>query len=263
MSVLRPTWLLSFLLLAWIPCQAQGVRICAHRGFWELPGGATTQNSVQSLREAQQNGFWGSEFDLHLTADSIVVVHHDPWVADGSHIHKSAYADLAGVPLSNGETLPTLDDYLDQGMRAPCMLVVEFKWQDNRSQSDKMIALTLEALRKRDLLTPERVMFISFDYEACRRIAALLPGFTVQYLEGDKDPETVFADGINGIDFNQVYFHKHPDWVARAHALGMSVNVWTVDDTAEMQYMIDLGVDCITTNKPFQLRSLLGEKEIR
>ncbi|MBQ1913081.1 MAG: glycerophosphodiester phosphodiesterase [Bacteroidales bacterium] len=253
---------LLFLSLPAVESRAQ-VRICAHRGFWDQPGGATTENSLASLRGAQENGFWGSEFDLHLTADSLVVVHHDPWVADGSHIHRTAYADLAGIPLANGETLPTLDAYLDQGMGSPCMLVVEFKWQDNRKQSDKMIALTLEALRQRDLLSPEKVLFISFDYEACRRVAALLPGFTVQYLEGDKDPETVFADGINGIDFNQVSYHKHPDWVARAHALGMSVNVWTVDDASEMQYMIDLGVDCITTNKPLLLRQLLGEKEIR
>ena len=74
---------LLFLSLPAVESRAQ-VRICAHRGFWDQPGGATTENSLASLRGAQENGFWGSEFDLHLTADSLVVVHHDPWVADGS-----------------------------------------------------------------------------------------------------------------------------------------------------------------------------------
>ena len=258
---------MALLLMGLFPALAQtaaGVRICAHRGFWDSAEGQHTENSVASLRAACQQEFWGSEFDLHLTADSLVVVHHDPFIADGSQIHKNRYADLAGVPLANGEILPTIDEYLEEGARsAACRMVVEFKWQDSRAQSDYMIAQTLLSLREHGLLTPERVMFISFDYEACKRVAALCPGFTVQYLEGDTEPEKVYADGINGIDFNQVSYHKHPDWVARAHALGMSVNVWTVDDAAEMQYMIDLGVDCITTNKPLLLRKILGEREIR
>lgn len=254
----------SLLLLSLTSAEpADSVRICAHRGFWDCKEARYTENSIASLREAQKADFWASEFDVHLTADSIVVVNHDPFIADGSPIHKTNYADLAGVPLRNGETLPTIDDYLDRGAQSNCMLVMEFKWQDNRRQSDRMIDICLEALKSRGLFSPERVMFISFDYEACKRVAALAPGFTVQYLEGVVEPETAFADGITGIDYNQVSYHKHPDWVERAHALGMSVNVWTVDDKDEMRFLIDLGVDCITTNKPLLLRELLGDKELR
>jgi glycerophosphoryl diester phosphodiesterase len=43
----------------------------------------------------------------------------------------------------------------------------------------------------------------------------------------------------------------------------MTVNAWTVDKEEDMQYLIDLGVDCITTNKPLELRALLGEREER
>ena len=65
------------------------------------------------------------------------------------------------------------------------------------------------------------------------------------------------SDGINGLDYHFIAFHKHPDWVERAHALGMTVNVWTVDQEEEMRYLLDLGVDVITTNKPQLLRSVI------
>ena len=43
----------------------------------------------------------------------------------------------------------------------------------------------------------------------------------------------------------------------------MSVNAWTVDDKANIQKMIDLGVDQITTNEPLVVRELLGKKEFK
>jgi glycerophosphoryl diester phosphodiesterase len=118
----------------------------------------------------------------------------------------------------------------------------------------------VEELQKFQLLDSTRVMFISFSYEACCWIAEELPGFGNQYLEGDKDPETVHAAGISGIDYHYTVFRRHPDWVERAHALGMDVNAWTVDSKSEMEYLRDLGVDVITTNRPLLLREVLEKQ---
>ena len=41
-----------------------------------------------------------------------------------------------------------------------------------------------------------------------------------------------------------------PRFVARAHARGHRVYVWTVDDPADVDYVLDLGVDTIITNRP-------------
>ena len=43
----------------------------------------------------------------------------------------------------------------------------------------------------------------------------------------------------------------------------MSVNAWTVNKEEDIREMIDLGVDCITTNEPELTRSILGERELR
>ena len=52
-------------------------------------------------------------------------------------------------------------------------------------------------------------------------------------------------------------FRTHPEWVEQAHALGMTVNAWTVNDAPTMQYLIALHLDLITTNAPALLQSLL------
>lgn len=250
---------LSFLLMTMSVCaQERTVAVCAHRGYWKCGDVPNEENSIASLRMAQEYGFWGSEFDVHLTVDSVVVVHHDEHKG-GLSIHRNTYARLAEKPLSNGETLPTVEDYLDQGMQSPCMLVMEFKYQASRERADVLVDRCVAALRERGLFTPERVMFISFDLEICKRMAADYPAFTHQYLSGDKSPDELHALGINGMDYQYMVFHHHPEWVARAHELGMSVNVWTVDSPDEMRRMVDLGVDCITTNEPLRLRDLLQD----
>lgn len=235
-------------------------QICAHRGFWQCEAAGNAQNSLASLKAAQDNGFWGSEFDVHITADDVVVVNHDPSFR-GMGIQTGTYPGLLQRgTLANGEQLPTFEQYMELGAQSTStMLVLEFKKQRSRERADAMMDRCIGILKEKGLWSPSRVMFISFDYEACKRIAHLVPGFTVQYLDGDKTPEEVHADGINGIDYHYSVFREHPDWVARAHRLGMSVNAWTVDRKDDMQYLIGLGVDCITTNKPLELRALLGQ----
>ena len=70
----------------------------------------------KSLKAAQDNGFWGSEFDVHLTSDGVVVVNHDP-VFHLTNVQTHTYSQLTRKgKLSNGETLPTLDQFNLQGI---------------------------------------------------------------------------------------------------------------------------------------------------
>lgn len=236
---------------------AAAQQICAHRGYWKSPEVVGAQNSLASLAAAARIGVESSELDIHITSDDVVIVNHDDNIA-GLTIHDNAYHGFARMYLPNGEHPETLGAYLEEAEKHPdIMLVIEMKEQSGRDRADLMQDLTIAMLRSRGLLTPSRVMFISFDYEACKRLASLLPGFTVQYLTGNKTPAEVFADGIGGIDYHFTYFRKHPEWVEEAHSLGMSVNVWTVDNEEDIREMIALGVDCITTNEPLRVRSLL------
>jgi len=232
---------------------AQRPAIVAHRGYWE----GNAQNSIASLKKAQEFGCWGSECDVHLTSDNVVVVNHDG-VIGLTDIQTSPFEDIVGYQLKNGEPVPTLDEYLDQAAQSEtCVLVLEIKPHANQVREDMVIHQCLEGLKAHQLLNPTRVVFISFSYYICKELARLCPDFTVQYLEGDKSPAEVHADKINGIDYHYSRLVKHPEWVQEAHALGMSVNAWTVDHEKDIRKMIELGVDQITTNNPLLVRQLI------
>ncbi|MBP5483946.1 MAG: hypothetical protein J6X99_06805 [Bacteroidales bacterium] len=231
---------------AFLSTRVPHTQIVAHRGYWQ----GNQENSIESLKKAQEFGCWGSEFDLHLSSDDVVLVNHDG-VVKGVNIQNNPSEKVKGQ-------VPTLDEYLKQGAKnKDCVLVLELKPHKKQEREFILIDKCLEALKARKLLDPKRVAFISFSYPICKELAKRCPGFTVQYLEGDKSPAQVYADGINGIDYHYSCFKKHPEWVKEAHDLGMSVNVWTVNNEKDIKQMINLGVDQITTNEPALTREIL------
>ena len=239
------------------------IAIAAHRGFWQSELAGQAQNSIASLREAQNNGFWGSECDVHLTSDDVIIVNHDNSI-EGKLIWDNPYSTFKAMTLKNGENPSTLDEYLTQTeASSTTVLVTEIKIQKTTDREDLLIDKTIQAMKEHNLFNPSRVIFISFSLNACKYLVQKAPGFTIQYLNGDLSPEKLHEYGITGIDYEQKTILKHPEYVAEAHSFGMSVNAWTVNTEDNIQKMIDLGVDCITTNEPLLVRKMLGDRELK
>ena len=105
----------------------------------------------------------------------------------------------------------------------------------------------------------KRVEYISFSWNVCEAIREADRKAVIYYLNGEKTPAELKAARMNGLDYSLKVIRKHPEWVKQAHDLGLKVNVWTVNDEADMKYLLDLGVDYITTNNPVELKALIGQ----
>lgn len=228
-------------------------KVIAHRGHW-LPEGSA-QNSIRSLAKADSINCFGSEFDVWLTSDDVLVVNHDRKFKDVV-IENSPSAEVLPITLDNGERLPRLDDFLDSAKNTDLRLVCELKEHSDKKQEEKAVRMLVEMMEKKGLA--HRVDYITFSKEALKGLIKEAPeGTAVYYLEGDLTPTELKEIGSAGPDYSLKTFRKHPEWIDQAKALGQKVNVWTVNDEKDMQWCIDNNVDFITTNYPERLFRLL------
>lgn len=241
----------------------KGTAIVAHRGYWNCEKAGYARNSLAALKCAQEAGFWGSEFDVNMTSDEVLLVYHDSSI-DGKPIEKTPYSEFRDVRLENGEPVPTVDDFFAQVKKCPgTVMVYELKSHSTTELENRLVDLTIDKLEEYGLASPDKVIFISFSINICKRLAMLMPGYTVQYLADDLSPEDLAGFGISGVDYHFSVFSRHPDWYKSARMHSMSVNAWTVDKEKDMNDMFSVGVDMLTTDKPDVARSLLGEKEVK
>lgn len=221
-------------------------QVIAHRGAWKK--NKFPENSIAALKEAVRLGCYGSEFDVWMTADQVLVINHDPEF-QGLTIEKTNYADLLKKTMSNGEKIPTLESYLLEGKKQrSTKLILEIK--PSTISKERGLETTLASVEMvKKLGVTEWTEYISFDYDYCKRVLALQPKAKVAYLRGEISAEQLKADKLTGVDYHYSFYQKD-GWIENAHKLGLTVNAWTVNTAPEMQWLLAHQVDYITTNEP-------------
>ena len=160
------------------------------------------------------------------------------------------------IVLPNGENIPTFDAYLKLVASKPdTRLILEMKSLSDYNREDLAAKKIVKQLKKYGVL--DQTEIIAFSINACMAFKKLIPDTKIYYLNGDLAPKSIKKLGLAGIDYSMKVLRKNPEWVKQAHDLGLEVNVWTVDEEADMKYFIDLGVDYITTDYPERLQALL------
>ena len=221
--------------------------VVAHRGASAAhpPG-----NTVAALVAAVDLGADWVEIDVHLTADGVPVVHHDPDLADGRSIGASTRADLPAW-------VPDLATALDAC--GPLGVNVEIKPDGPDHLRDRLVESVVDELVARG---PERFLVTSFAHSIADHVRALAPELptgllTIDAAGIDDVIERAASDGHVAI---APWFVLVDDAaVERAHSRGLLVNVWTIDDPTVIRSTARAGVDAIITNVPDVCRRVLSE----
>ena len=236
--------------------------VIAHRGAsGELP-----ENTMPAYLLALEQHADMIEIDLHLTTDRTVVISHD---AELDHFGREGFigdlsrADVAELDAGRGGdaghlAVPELPAVLDQfGERIP------FNLEIKRGEHDVYAGLepiVLEQVTSRGLL--ERTLFSSFFDPVLRELRRLEPASRLATLVSPRAPDRAFerAESVGAEAINPHFVLASPEFVAEAHARGLAVFVYTVDDEELMADLLDRGVDGLFTNFPARMRALVDSE---
>jgi glycerophosphoryl diester phosphodiesterase len=222
------------------------------------------ENTLPAFEHALSLGYSHVELDVHATCDGVVVVHHDPTAdrmfADPREIAQMTWAEVSALRSAAGASVPRLDELLST---FPQLFI------NIEAKSDDVIEPLAKVLRRADAL--RRVCVGSFVPERTQGLRRLL-GSGLCWSPAHRGVAALWALGwglpAGQIDFPVVQVPTHwkgvpvitRRFVKAAHARGILVQVWTVDDGAEMKRLIDLGVDAIMTDRPTLLREVLQRR---
>jgi glycerophosphoryl diester phosphodiesterase len=245
------------------------VRVIAHRGF----SGIAPENTPSAFRKAIEVGADMFELDVRESRDGELVVIHDPTVSrttDGrgavSHMSLSELRVLdAGSWFSQefaGERIPTLEEVLTLARRRT-LVDVEIKTDAVMdSSAGGIVDDVLELVR--DLGMEREVVLSSFDPGALARARSLsaeirTASFFDPRLSGASSPGE-FMESVRSDGFVVSREQLSDATVARCHADGRPVWVYTVNELADLRRMVEMGVDAIITDRPDRLVALLRDR---
>ena len=244
-------FILGFAVLTTAFMNAQ-TQIIAHRGYFQTQP-PTTENSITALQNAQKLKIYGSEFDVRMSKDGILVINHDEHHGK-MEISETDFKELAKLKLSNGEKYPTLKDYLKAGKKDKALkLIVEIKPAKTEALENELVEKTIAMIK--DMKLESQCEYISFSLNICKQIKKIAPDFKVQYLKGELSPQQIKEEGLDGLDYHYSVFQKNPTWISEANALGLITNSWTVNDVEIYNELKKQGVKFVTTNIPDQLKN--------
>ena len=253
--------------------QGSRPRIFGHRGA----AGVMPENTLASFAAALAAGATHLELDVHATADGHVVVLHDPDVSrttDGSgEVRRMTLAEVRALdaaarftPLAGFEAgaferplrIPTLAEVLDAFPDAPLNI-------DLKQAEPAIEGLVVELLRAHGAL--DRALLTSESDEVVARVRALAPeaitgcptGEVLAFLQAGEGAAPAGRALQVPVDVHGFPVVTGP-FVERAHAAGVEVHVWTIDDAGEMDRLVALGVDGVITNVPHVAAARLGRR---
>lgn len=239
--------------------------VFAHRGGSALG----PENTLAAFDLGMAAGADGLELDVHLSADGVPVVHHDSTLdrttdASGPVAARTAaelarvdagyhFAEAAGFPFRNqGIGIPTVRDVLRRYPDAP--IIVEMK-VDTRAMGEAV------AREVRQAGAADRVCLAGYGSRSAAAAREVLPDVACSACHAEVRLAVYRAWArwpMRGVRYGGFQVPElagrlrivSPRFLRYAHDAQLKVQVWTVDEEADMQRLLDWGVDGLISNRP-------------
>ena len=235
------------------------MKVIAHRGA----SAAERENTLEAFRAAVRLNADGVELDVRRTANEVLVVHHDAHLPDSR-----AIIDLQDHELP--DWVPTLAEVMDV-CRDPAIdrdfvINIEIKSAPNDPDYDAehQVSAAVAGLVLGWGIgeAGSGVIVSSFDMEALNRIRAIDPGIPTAYLTFEVLAPDLLVDRVAAAGHTAIHPYvasTSQALVDTAHAAGLEVNVWTVNDPDQIAQLAAMGADSVITDVPDAAREVLGK----
>jgi glycerophosphoryl diester phosphodiesterase len=235
-------------------------RAFAHRGGGE----EREENTAAAFAHAAALGYRYVETDVQPSREGVAVVIHDPTLertfGRPGRVDRLDWAELSRLRTPGGEPLVRAEDAI------AAFPDLRFNIEP---KADAAVAPLAEAIRRTGAV--DRVCVGSSAPRRTQAMRRLLgprlcwspgrPGVAALWLaaRGLPAPRLGFPCVQVPTAFLGVPVVTRA-FVAEARRRGIEVHVWTIDDGAEMERLLDLGVDGIMTGRPTLLRAALERR---
>ena len=211
--------------------------LIAHRGLCN--GVDAPENSRLALKRALAQNIYGTEFDVRQTKDGKIVICHDE-TFHGMIIEKSTYNELSTKLLSNGETIPLLEEFLEirKNFNTSVKILVDVKKCSIVDMIQQISKFGLE----------NDVVFISFTKNYCQKLEKLGFGGNTFYSNNSTTPDEIKKMGLVGVCYKSTFFEKSLYYYEAARALGIQIMVWTENDPLRIKDYSSKNIYVITDN---------------
>lgn len=198
------------------------------------------ENTLAGFLLAVEFGATAVELDTHVSADGVVVVHHDETVA-GEAITDLTWNEITTLDLGGGVRMPSLDEVLT-ALAGRATVYVELK---GSGIEDQVVA----SVRKHSAT----VALHSFDHSAIERVSRAAPDIARGVLldRGVTNPVQAMRRAVERTGARDVWPHwslASADLVRAADDLGARVIVWTVNTAEKAKHMRSVGVTGICSD---------------
>lgn len=255
----------------------ESTKFVAHRGL----SAQAPENTIKAYELAGQAGFWGAETDVRMTKDGEFILMHDATLKRMCGVNARPedmnYKDIRKLKIISGNnyakyksttsavTVASLEEYLETCKKYNMVPIIEIKMEytpegqtkSNNSMQD-MVKSDMQKLynETKAVMGDKDFTFIAYDLETMVQMRKVLktdslPNVNLQHVTNYPNTGNINYYRNRKIALDANYKNTSIATLRQFIAAGVPVNLWTVDDQAQVWDYLKEKVDYITTNTKF------------